>query len=98
MRIRVNLLGDGSRDNPYRADLPTYTVIGDPDPVNGRLVVDIRDEDAPEVPDGITPRAELADADLDNDSRIPAREVSLWHKNLDERYSTSGQQFRPQQR
>jgi hypothetical protein len=78
------LIGAGTPDDPQRVDLPTYTMIGNPDLVSGIAVVEVPDDDAPAIarPDQLLTRLNQADHDT-------------WHALLDARYPEHAGAFRP---
>lgn len=92
--MTVHLVGSGVEGDPYRAPLPTYTLIA-VDHLTGIAVVDIPDDDAPpnDVHRSVVTAHSFERAAVPPDARKAA--IDAWHAHLDERYEQHAGRFRP---
>jgi len=80
MRLRVKLVGSGTKDDPFRPGLPTCGLV-DVDYQAGWCDVVVPDEDVPPV---------ALDADAGG------LDQATWHEHLDRRYEELAGRFRPE--
>ena len=93
MRLRHTLVGTGSADDPFRVDLPTYTLLH-VDYVLKRAVVEVPDSDHPFTQKETASLRLATPVGLAVGPLTPAM-LKRWHDRLDERYVEHAGRFRP---
>lgn len=93
-RIWLPRIGGGTADDPYRVNLPTYTMVSESKD-GSWYEVDVPDADFPDVPsfsEGKSHPQGGFEVDL---ARVAVGDVKAWHDHLDERYAEHAGKFRP---
>ena len=95
MHIRLAIIGDGSRNQPYGVDLPTYADLI-VDPTAGRAFADVPDIDVPADVAAFVRTNPTPDLIVPLLSPVPAALARSWREHLARRYDLGEARWKPE--
>jgi hypothetical protein len=94
MIFRCGLIGGGVPGDPYRVDLPTYTVIAD-DQASGRAFVDVPSADVPSDVAAFVAAYPTVDLTTPLPVPFPQSLANSWAEHLARRYDLGSAKWHP---
>jgi hypothetical protein len=94
MIIRCAIIGGTSKGDPYRVDLPTYSMIAD-DPVTRRALVNVPDVDVPADVAAFVKTYPVTDLVAPLPNPLPPSLARSWREHLARRYDLGEARWHP---
>ena len=95
MIIRCRTIGQGTESDPFRVDLPTYTVIATDEPTR-RALVDVPDVDVPPSVAAFVAAYPVLDLATPRPVPCPPALAAEWREHLARRYDLGNAKWNPE--
>ena len=95
MIVRCRTVGQGTHSDPFRVDLPTYTVIATDEPTR-RALVDVPDVDVPPSVAAFVAAYPVLDLATPRPVPFPPALAAEWREHLARRYDLGNARWSPE--